>query len=466
MNTEKSAEQKREEKIRKLTGEPIYPLLVKMAIPSMIGMIVSTVYSMTDTYFVGKLDDVDLTASVGIVFSFVSVIQAIGFWFGYGSGNYISRCLGKKEIKGAEKMAATGVLLAVIVGVLLMVAGLPLLKPLAGLLGADGGKLQEATVRYLRITILTVPFMLVSNVLYNQLRLAGSGKDSMMGLLVGMLLNMALDPVFILHLHMDVAGAALASMIGQISGVIVLLITTKKNGNIRIDLRNAAMTPQWIKEILTGGAPNFCRQGISSISSVILNHAAAGFGNYAIAALTIALRISYIAYALVIGFGQGFQPICAINYGAKQYGRIKTAFRYALITVSVFLVVSVLGLVFGAERFTAHFTGDAEAAGLAIQLIRSQCVILPFMGYYVLCGMFLQNIGRFFEATMVTISENGMFLIPSVLILPKLFGVNGLIWCRPAASAIALCFSLVIGIRAWRIYINTPSHINSNIQEA
>ncbi|MBR3517433.1 MAG: MATE family efflux transporter, partial [Lachnospiraceae bacterium] len=152
MKTDENAEQKREEKIRKLTNEPIYPLLVKMAIPSMIGMIVSTVYSMTDTYFVGKLDDVDLTASVGIVFSFVSVIQAIGFWFGYGSGNYISRCLGKKDIKAAEKLAATGVLLAVIVGTLLMVAGLPLLKPLAGLLGAEGGKLQEATVRYLRIT--------------------------------------------------------------------------------------------------------------------------------------------------------------------------------------------------------------------------------------------------------------------------------------------------------------------------
>lgn len=444
---------KQEEKIRRLTGDPVYPLLVRMAIPSMVGMIVSTVYSMTDTFFVGWLNNVSLTASVGIVFSFVSVIQAIGFWFGYGSGNYISRCLGKKDIDSAERMAATGVLLAILTGILIMAAGLPLTGQLARLLGAGEGELFDATVRYLRITILTVPFMLVSNVLYNQLRLAGSGKESMSGLLVGMLLNMVLDPVLILVFHMDVAGAALASMAGQISGVIVLYTATKRNGNIGIDLRKAILDVKHIREILTGGAPNFCRQGISSISSVLLNHAAGAFGSYAIAALTIALRISYIAYALVIGFGQGFQPVCAINYGAEKYDRIRTAFKLTLVTVTVFLAVSVVILWSLAGTLSAGFTQEEEVIALAERLIRAQCVILPFMGFYVLCGMFLQNIGRFGQATLVTVSENGLFLIPSVLILPRLFGMDGLVWCRPAASLAALCLSLVIGTRAWRKYL-------------
>jgi putative MATE family efflux protein len=432
-----------------------------MAIPSMIGMIVSTVYSMTDTYFVGKLDNVDLTASVGIVFSFVSVIQAIGFWFGYGSGNYISRCLGRKDTKSAEKMAATGVLMAVIVGFIVMISGLLLLKPLTVLLGAGSGDLFDATLRYLRITVITVPFMLLSNVLYNQLRLAGSAKDCMSGLLVGMILNMLLDPVFILMLKMDVAGAAIASMIGQIAGVIVLIRITRKNGNIGIDLKKADMTASNIREILTGGAPNFCRQGISSISSVLLNNAAAVFGNYAIAALTIALRISYIAYALVIGFGQGFQPICAINYGAMKYDRIKKAFRYALITVSIFLIISVIILINAGGILCSRFSQDETVVDMAARLIKTQCMILPFMGYYVLCGMFLQNIGRFAEATLVTISENGLFLIPSVLILPNLFGLDGFVYCRPAASLLALCLSLLVGIRAWKKYLNV-----GNIQEA
>ncbi len=453
-------EKKREEKIRRLTSAPLYPLLVKMAIPSMVGMIVSTVYSMTDTFFVGKLDRTDLTASVGIVFSFVSVIQAIGFWFGYGSGNYISRCLGKKDIESAEKMAATGLLMAVITGLVILAAGLPFVRELAVLLGAAGGELHTATVRYLRITILTVPFMLVSNVLYNQLRLAGSGNDSMLGLLVGMVLNMLLDPVFILVLKMDVAGAAVASMIGQISGVVVLYRATRRNGNIRTDIRNAVLSKSNIKEILAGGAPNFCRQGISSISSVLLNNAAAAFGSYAIAALTIALRISYIAYALVIGFGQGFQPICAINYGAGKHDRIKKAFKLALLTVSVFLVISVAFLALKSPSLVGGFTNEGDVSELAVRMIRAQCLILPFMGYYVLCGMFLQNIGRFGEATLVTISENGLFLIPSVLVLTHIFALDGLIYCRPAASLSALCLSLVIGLRAWRKYLKV-SEVNN-----
>ncbi len=445
---------KREERIKRLTSEPVYPLLVRMAVPSMVGMIVSTVYSMTDTFFVGRLNNVVLTASVGIVFSFVSVIQAIGFWFGYGSGNYISRCLGKRDIPSAEKMAATGVLLAILTGIVIACAGFPLTGQLARFLGATGGEIFDATVRYLRITILTVPFMLVSNVLYNQLRLAGSGKESMIGLLVGMVLNMVLDPILILVIHMDVAGAALASMAGQISGVIVLYISTTGNGNIGIDLRKAAPDKMHMAEILKGGAPNFCRQGISSISAVLLNHAAAVFGSYAIAALTIALRISYIAYALVIGFGQGFQPVCAINYGAGKYDRIKKSFKLTLLTVTVFLVVSVAVLWSFADLLSGGFSQEAEVVSLAGRFIRAQCVILPFMGYYVLCGMFLQNIGRFAEATFVTISENGLFLIPSVLLLPRILGLDGLVWCRPAASLAALLLSLFIGMRAWNRYLS------------
>ena len=418
----KADDLKREEKINRLTGAPLYPLLVKMAIPSMVGMIVSTVYSMTDTYFVGKLDNVDLTASVGIVFSFVSVIQAIGFWFGYGSGNHISRSIGKKDNETAETMAATGMVLAIITGLIILLLGIPFLDKLSVILGAEAGELHAATVRYLRITIFTVPFMLISNVLYNQLRLAGSGKDSMIGLLVGMLLNMILDPIFILVIKMDVAGAAFASMIGQIVGCIVLL-------------------------------PNFCRQGISSISSVMLNNAAALFGNYAIAALTIALRISYIAYALVIGFGQGFQPICLVNYGAKKFGRIRKAFFYALITVSVFLIISVAFIYIKSDYLVQKFTTDKDVSELAIRMIHAQCYVMPFMGFYILCGMFLQNIGQFGKATLVTIAENGTFLIPAMLIMPRLLGLEGLIYCRSAASVAALLLSLVIGIGAWNKYL-------------
>ena len=383
----------------------------------------------------------------------MSVIQAIGFWFGYGSGNHISGSIGRKDTSSAERMAATGVLLAVITGLLIMLCALPLLEELSVLLGAGTGELREATVRYLRITVFTVPFMLVSNVLYNQLRLAGSAKDSMAGLLVGMVINMVLDPVFILLLKMDVSGAALASMTGQIAGCLVLLWSTGRNGNIGIRLSRADMSFQNIKKILWGGAPNFCRQGISSISSVMLNNTAALFGNHAIAALTIAVRISYVAYALVIGFGQGFQPICLVNYGAGKYDRIKKAFFYALITVSVFLVISVGFIYVKSDYLVSKFNSDADVSDLAVRMIHAQCRVMPFMGFYILCGMFLQNIRQFGKATLVTIAENGTFLIPLMLIMPRVMGLEGLILCRPAASIAALILSLFIGIRSWKEYL-------------
>lgn len=449
-----SDEQRREERVLRITTGSLYPLLVKMAIPSMIGMIVSTAYNLTDTYFVGKLNDAVLTASVGVVFSFVSVIQAIGFWIGYGSGNYISRMLGKKENEKAEEMAATGVLLAVFAGMILMGAGLVFLKPVAILMGAgEEAALLNATMRYLRITVCSVPVMLLSNVLYNELRLAGSSKNSVIGLLAGMGINMILDPLFILKLDLGVEGAAYASFLGQVTGTILLYVQTCKNGNVPIRLRKARHDIGYLKIIFAGGAPNFCRQGISSISSVLVNRVAAGFSVEALAAVTITGKVAYIAYALVIGFGQGFQPICAMNYGAKKIGRIRKAFFMTLITVTVFLLLATAVLVLKGEAILGAFTEEETVLILSKRILQAQCVVLPFMGYYILIGMLLQNIGRFALATSVTTLENGFCLIPSLYMNCYLFGENGLVWYKPVAGGAALLISLFIGTYAWRKYL-------------
>ena len=446
---------KQEERYKRITEAKIYPLLWRMALPSMIGMIVSSVYSMTDTFFIGRLDRTELTASIGVVFSFISIIQAIGFWFGYGSGNYISRQLGKKNEKEAEVMASTGLVLSVVVGVIILLGGLIFLEPLVLLLGAgisDG--LMEATVSYLRITLISVPFMLAANVLYNELRLQGSARDSMLGLMVGMLLNMILDPILILVFDMGVAGAALASLIGQVFSFFLLWYFTGRNGNVSINIRNSKFDFCHLKEILAGGAPNFCRQGISSISTVLVNQAAGAFGESAIAGVTVALRILAMGYALVIGFGQGFQPICAINYGSGKYCRIKEAFRDALVTATAFLIIAAFIIVFKADNLLSLFSSEDAVREVGVSVLKAQCTVLPFMGYYILIGMLFQNIGRFGTATLVTIAENGTFLIPAVLILPLLFGFDGLIWCKPVASVCAFLFSLVVGTRAWRKYLN------------
>ncbi|MCR5596207.1 MAG: MATE family efflux transporter [Lachnospiraceae bacterium] len=457
-DTRLTDEEKRDRRYKELTEGKLYPLLVKMAIPSMIGMMVATVYSMTDTYFVGKLNNTDMTAAVGIVYTFISVVQAIGFWFGYGSGNYISRMLGKKEIENAKTMAAKGVILGLITGVVILILGIIFVKPLAFLLGGSASQgVLDATVSYLKITVISVPFMIISNILYNELRLAASSRASMTGLLVGMLINMILDPVFIHILNMGIQGAAYASLIGQIMGVIVLWRSTGRDGNVPIELKRGRPDRFHTMEILKGGAPNFCRQGISSISSVLLNRTAGMFGVNAIAAITIAVRIAYICYALVIGFGQGFQPVCAINYGAGKYARLKRAFKLTLMTVTVFLIASSALIYFNSGSFVYKFTRDENVIPYATDMLKAQLIIMPFMGYYILIGMLLQNIGKFGRATMVTISENGLFLIPSVIILPQIFGLNGLIWCKPVASILALGFSVMIGFPAWHQFLNTDN---------
>lgn len=449
-----SDEEKRKERIVKITTGKLGPLLIKMAIPSMVGMIVATVYNMTDTFWVGKLHDATLTASVGVVYSFVSIVQAIGFWFGYGSGNYISRMLGKKEIEKAEKMASTGVVLGSIVGILIMLIGLFLLQPIAALLGAGSTQaLMDATIRYLRITVLSVPFVLVGNVLYNELRLAGAGGSSMVGLLVGMLLNMIFDPIFILTLGLGIEGAAYASLVAQLVGTMALYTGTRHGGNVRIKLKEASLDAEHLKSILAGGAPNFCRQGISSVSSLLLNQVAGVFGVHAIAAMTIATRVVYIAYALAIGFGQGFQPICAINYGAGNIERIKKAFRMTLLTISVFLTVTAGVLVYWGTGLVGHFTTEPQVAELAVKIVHACCLVLPFMGYYILIGMLLQNIGKFGLATSVTTLENGFCFIPVLLIGCRVWGLDGLIFSKPVASILSLIISGGIGTIAWRKYL-------------
>ena len=450
-----SDEAKREERINRLTTQELFPLIVRMAIPSMIGMMVATIYNMTDTFWVGKLDNEAYTASVGVVFAFVSVIQAIGFWFGYGSGNYISRMLGKKEYEEAERMAANGVAIGAIAGILILILGLVFVDPLVSILGGNTSQeLAVATKGYLRITICTVPFMLFSNTIYNQLRLSGAAKSSMYGLLVGMLINMVLDPIFILMIHMGVAGAAYASLIGQVAGCAMLWRETGRNGNIAIKAKYLKPDICHIREILAGGAPNFCRQGITSISSVILNNIAGIYGVTVIAAVTVSQRVAYIAYALVIGFGQGFQPVCAINYGAGLYDRVKKAFKITWVTVTTFLVIVTPLLVIFAEKLTGAFATQTDVVELAVRMLRAQCVVLPFMGYYILSGMMLQNIGRFGLATSVTIAENGTVFIPVILICTYFLRVEGLIISKPIASAISLVYSIVVGTYAWRKYLS------------
>lgn len=444
---------KKEERRRAILNDPILPLLVKTSIPTIIGMLVMVIYNLTDTFFVGILNNKSMTAAIGIVFSFMSFIQAIGFWFGYGSGNIMSKIIGQGNEYEAEKISSIGILFALGFGILIAFISWIFISPLARFIGGSASEsLMRFTVDYMRVIVLSIPFALYSMTLYNQLRLCGNVKDGMRGLLSGMLVNMALDPILMFGLGLGFIGAGYATLIGQIVGTILLTRLSRKNGNIGVDLKKVRINKERVYHILAGGMPNFLRQSITSIALILLNISAARYGDGLLAALTISSRILALAYLIMIGWGQGFQPICAMNYGASQYDRVKTAFKLAVLGATAFLILSAFGLHIFAKELIMTMTKDSQVIAYTRKLLNLQCLTLPLLGYFALSSMLMQNIGQYFWSSIISISRQGIFYIPLLYILTGAFGQVGIYLLQPMADIMSFILAIFV---VWKIGLGT-----------
>lgn len=444
---------KKEERRRAILNDPILPLLVKTSIPTIIGMLVMVIYNLTDTFFVGILNNKSMTAAIGIVFSFMSFIQAIGFWFGYGSGNIMSKRIGQGNEYEAEKISSIGILFALGFGILIAFISWIFISPLARFIGGSASEsLMRFTVDYMRVIVLSIPFALYSMTLYNQLRLCGNVKDGMRGLLSGMLVNMALGPILMFGLGLGFIGAGYATLIGQIVGTILLTRLSRKNGNIGVDLKKVRINKERVYHILAGGMPNFLRQSITSIALILLNISAARYGDGLLAALTISSRILALAYLIMIGWGQGFQPICAMNYGASQYDRVKTAFKLAVLGATAFLILSAFGLHIFAKELIMTMTKDSQVIAYTRKLLNLQCLTLPLLGYFALSSMLMQNIGQYFWSSIISISRQGIFYIPLLYILTGAFGQVGIYLLQPMADLMSFILALFV---VWKIGLGT-----------
>lgn len=444
---------KKEERRRAILNDPILPLLVKTSIPTIIGMLVMVIYNLTDTFFVGILNNKSMTAAIGIVFSFMSFIQAIGFWFGYGSGNIMSKRIGQGNEYEAEKISSIGILFALGFGILIAFISWIFISPLARFIGGSASEsLMRFTVDYMRVIVLSIPFALYSMTLYNQLRLCGNVKDGMRGLLSGMLVNMALDPILMFGLGLGFIGAGYATLIGQIVGTILLTRLSRKNGNIGVDLKKVRINKERVYHILAGGMPNFLRQSITSIALILLNILAARYGDGLLAALTISSRILALAYLIMIGWGQGFQPICAMNYGASQYDRVKTAFKLAVLGATAFLILSAFGLHIFAKELIMTMTKDSQVIAYTRKLLNLQCLTLPLLGYFALSSMLMQNIGQYFWSSIISISRQGIFYIPLLYILTGAFGQVGIYLLQPMADIMSFILAIFV---VWKIGLGT-----------
>lgn len=448
-----------------MTTEPVEKIICKLAVPTIISMLITTFYNMADTYFVGKIGmneteavraamQTQATAAVGVVAALMAIIQALGFFFGHGSGNYISRALGRQDTTTAKKIASAGFYYAIIAGVVFAVLGNVFGAPLAYLLGATEGTL-DYTLDYMRIILLGAPINMAAIVINNQMRFQGNATFAMIGISFGAILNIALDALFILVFGMEVVGAALATVIGQTVSLILLIIGLKKSACIDIGIK--ALRFEWfsLSEITKGGLPSLSRQGIASVSTACLNHMAGIYGamhygtavagDSAVAAMSVVSRIMLFAASALIGFGQGFQPVCGFNYGAGLTERVKKAFWFCVKSAVVFLVVVSIPVFIFSENIIGLFRGnDPIALEIGTAALRWQTVTFPVMSWVVISNMMLQTMGKTASATILAIARQGLAFIPMILLLPPIFGLLGVEMAQPAADIIAIIISIPV----------------------
>ena len=416
-----------------MTTEPVGRLIAMMAVPTTISMLITSFYVMADTYFVGKIDT-QSTAAVGVSFSVMAIIQAFGFFFGHGSGNFMSRTLGAKDLGSTEKMASTGFFYSFFTGLVILVAGLVYLTPLCRMLGSTETILPYSQ-EYLSIILWGAPFMSASMTLNNQLRFQGTPVYAMIGIIVGAVLNVGLDPLLIFTFDMGIRGAAYSTLISQICSFIVLVALTYRKNSIRIRLKNFTWSRSYAKEIIYGGSPSLCRQSLVSLATIMMNVAAGGFGDAAIAGVSIVTRICLFINSFVIGLGQGFQPVCGFNYGAGLYSRVRKGFWLCVKMGGIFLIFcSILGYIYAPEIVTWFRAEDPLVIEIGARTLRWQLITLPLGSWVILCNMMLQTIRRPVQAVILSSARQGLFFIPLILILPSLLGLQGVEMCQAVAD--------------------------------
>lgn len=431
------------EKQHMMATAPIPGLIARLSVPTIISMLITSFYNMADTFFVGKLGT-SATAAVGVVFPLMSIIQALGFLFGHGSGNSVSRKLGAQKVDEAEHLASCGFFSSLVCGLLILIGGQLFLEPLSRILGSTDTILPY-TKQYLSVILIGAPYMTASLTMNNLLRFQGSAFYAMIGITTGAVLNVILDPVFIFVFDMGIAGAAWATILSQLVSFVLLLVGMKVSNCVPLRMKNMKYLPSLIGQIFGGGLPSLCRQGLASLATVALNLAAGPYGDAAIAAMSIVMRIAFFAGSTVIGFGQGFQPVCGFNYGAGNIKRVKEAFWFCVkLATGVLIVLAILGFVFSGDLVAIFRKDDLEVIAIGTLALRMQCVTLPLTGWIILNNMLFQTIGRTVPASVLAASRQGIFFLPAVLILPFFFGILGVQCAQAVADAAAFALALVL----------------------
>ena len=426
---------------KKMTETPVKRLVFSLSIPTVISMLITMIYNMADTYFVSKIS-VSASGATGIVFGLMSIFQAFGFLYGQGAGSIISRLLGKKDVENARRFCSTAFFSSLIIGVTASVLCTLFLERLMLVLGSTQTILPYAKAYGIYILI-AGPALTTSCVMNNILRYEGAARLAMMGLTIGGLLNIALDPLLIFVFDMGISGAGLATCISQyISMVILLFMFLKKKCQCRIKFKYFSPSIKTAWEIVATGFPSFIRNGLNSISTMVLNMMSAPYGDECIAAMSISNRWAMVIFSVCVGIGQGFQPVSAFNFGAGKYDRVRKGMNF-LWAYGTAVVTVLAGLSFAfAPQIVSLFRNDAEVVQIGTSVLRYMCIALVLLPTALTANMTFQSVGKKGRALLLASCQNGLFFIPLVLLLPRMFGLVGLEISQPIAYISAALVSV------------------------
>ena len=433
----------------RMTGESIPKLIATLSVPTILSMLVTNIYNLVDTAFVGRLGT-SQSGAVGVIFGYMSIIQAVGFMFGQGSGSIAARLLGARDEERASRTASAGILCSFGIGVLMSLLTFPLLDVIVRLLGSTETIAPYAR-QYLSWILIAAPAMTGGYTLNNLLRYEGKASLGMIGLMTGAVLNIVLDPLLMFVLDLGIAGAAIATAASQIISFLILLsMYLRGKTTIRFAPRQADLRPRTVGNIMATGLPSMLRQVLNSTATILLNSLAAAYGDEAVAAMSIVSRIAFFVFALSLGIGQGFQPVSAYNYGAEKYARLRSAFRFTvLLAESILITVAAAGLLMSG-RLIAVFRDDPKVIEIGTRALRLQLSCMLFMPFTMTVEMLYQSTGNRFGASLLSSARSGLFFIPTLLILAAVRGLNGIQEAQPLAYLLSVPLALVFLLRFLR----------------
>lgn len=431
-----SEKQKYKNQYDRMMLTPVPKLIIRLAIPTVLSMMVTNLYNVVDTAFVGRLGT-SASGAVGIVFGFMSILQAIGFTFGQGSGSIISRRLGDKDASKASVIASTAFCLSFLIAIAASIICYIFLDPIIMFLGSTKTIAPYART-YITFILATAPFMVSSFTINNILRYEGRAMLGMVGLLSGAVINIAGDMLFMFGLNMGIAGAGLSTALSQVISFSILLVPFfKGQTQCKLSIHNVHFNSYDIGDIIATGCPSLLRQGLGSITTIILNTEAAVYGDAAVAGMSIVSRLFFFMFSVAIGVGQGFQPVCGFSYGAKRYDRLKEGFKFSVLLGEGLMIVLGTILFIKAPYFVTLLRDDPDVVNVAVRALRLQCVAVLFLPLCMNAEMLMQCTGQKLAASILSMLRNGLIFIPMLLILAHLRGISGIQEAQPLSYVLS-----------------------------